>query len=144
MVVKIRCTECRQTVPAAPSAKGAQKVCSKACRKKRDRNLARKRRRAELQEYRQDEVRRKRAQRQREREERGQALTAEGESASRQTIGDCHAPGSASNLAEVLDKIDEIVEETFEMSRARLRRELEAMVLKTAAQSTTPPVRAGP
>lgn len=133
-------------MPAVPSAKGAQKVCCKACRKRRNRKLARKRRRAQPKEYRQDEVLRKRAQRQREREEesRPRALTADPESASRQTLGVCHAPGSASNLAEVLDKIDKIVDETFAMSRARLRRELEAMVLKSASQSTTPPVRAGP
>lgn len=131
-------------MPAAPSAKSKQKVCSKACRKKRNRKLARKRRRAELQEYRQDEVRRKRAQRQRERESRQRALTAEPESASRQSEAECHAPPFASNISKVLDKIDKIVDETFEVSRARLRQELEAMVYETAAQSTMPPVRAGP
>ena len=146
MGVKIRCTECGKTVPAAPSAKAKQKVCSQACRKKRNRKLARKRRRAELQEYRQDEVRRKRAQRQRdrERERRQRGLTAESESASWQAEADCHAPGSTYNLSEVLQKVDEIVDETFAVSRARLRQELEAMVWKTAAQSTMPPVRAGP
>ncbi len=146
MGVKIRCTECRKTVPAAPSAKGKQRVCSQACRKKRNRKLARKRRRGELQEYRQDEVIRKRAQRRRERERksRQRALTAEPESVSWQAGADCHAPGSTYNLAEVLHKVDKIVDETFAVSRARLRQELQAMVLETAAQSTVPPVRAGP
>jgi len=142
MAVKIRCTECGLTVPAAPSAKGVQKVCSKACRKKRNRKLARKRRQANQHEFRQDEVRRKRAQRERERDRR--ALTQEPESVSREASSQCHAPGSGCNPLKELDKIDKIVDAFFEVSRATLRQHLRVMLLKTAAQSSMPPARAGP
>lgn len=140
--MKIRCTECGLTVRAALSAKGAQKVCCKACRKKRNRKLARKRRRAHLQEFREDEVQRKRAQRERERDRR--ALTQEPESAAREAPSQCHAPGSSCNQLKELDKIDKIVDEFFEVSRASLRQQLRVMLLKTAAQSPMPPARAGP
>jgi len=142
MAVKIRCTECGRTVRAAPSAKSAQKVCGKACRKTRNRKLARKRRRANLQECRQDEVDRKRKQRELERDRR--ALTTEPESTSRETPSPRHAPVSTSNFAKHLSKVDKIVGEVFEMSRARLRQELEAMLSKSAAQPPMPPARAGP
>jgi len=142
MAVKVRCTECGVTVLAAPSAKGAQRVCSKACRKTRNRRLARKRRRAHLQEFRQDEVRRKRAQRERERD-RG-ALTREPRSVSREAPSQCHAPGSSCNQSKQLDKIDKFVDDFFEVSRASLRQQLRVMLLKTAAQSSMPPARAGP
>jgi hypothetical protein len=129
-------------VPAAPSAKGAQKVCCKACRKKRNRELARKRWHAHLQECRQDEVQRKRAQRERERDRR--ALTKEPESASREAPSQCHALGSSRNQVKELEKFDKIVDEFFELSRATLRQQLRVMLLKTAAQSPMPPARAGP
>lgn len=142
MAVKIRCTECGVTVLAVPSAKGAQKVCSKACRKERNLKLARKRRRAHLQEFRQDEVRRKRAQRERERDRA--ALTQEAKSVSRETPSQCHAPGSSCNSLKDCEKIDKFVDHFFEVSRASLRQHLRVMLLKTAAQSPMPPARAGP
>lgn len=142
MVVKIRCSVCRTTVPASPSAGSAQKVCGKECRKKRNRMLARKRRQARLADYRQDEVKRKRDQR--ALEEARRALTASQESAARQDSEPCHAPGSARNRAKGGDKIDRILDEFWEVSRARLRQELERMILSAAVQSPAPPVRAGP
>jgi len=143
MVVKIRCSVCGTTVAASPSAGSAQRVCGKACRKKRNRMLARKRRRARLLEYRQDELKRKREQRAREKAARS-ALTAGQESASRQDFEPCHAPGSVGNLPEVLAKADQIVDKALAMSRARLREELERMILSAAGQSLVPPARAGP
>ncbi len=143
MVVKIRCTVCRTTVPAAPTAGDSQKVCGKECRKKRNRMLASKRRQARLAEYRQDEVKRKREQRAREKAAR-RALTAGQESAARQDSQPCHAPGSVDNLPKVLAKVDQIVDEALAMSRARLRQELKRMILSPAAQSPTAPARAGP
>lgn len=139
MAVKIRCTECRQTVPAAATAKGAQRVCCKKCSNKRHQKLARRRRRARVQEYRADEVRRKRAQRERARE-RWRGLTCESESASCPKPVKCHAPGSADNQPKILIKIAKIVDEDLKMSRTRLRKEIAQVILKTAAQRS----RAGP
>jgi hypothetical protein len=143
MVVKIRCSVCGTTVPASPSAGSSQKVCGKECRKKRNRRLARKRRQERLAEYRQDEVRRKRQQRAREKEAR-RRLTSGQECAARRESEPCHALGSVGNLPEVLAKVDQIVDEALAMSRARLRVELERMLLSAAVQSPAPPVRAGP
>jgi len=143
MVVKIRCTVCGKTVPAARTAGDCQKVCGKECRKKRNRSLARKRRQARWEEYRQDEVRRKREQRARQKAER-RPLTGGQESAAWQDSERCHAPGSVDNLPKVLAKVDQIMDEAWAMSRARFRKELEQMILSAAAQSRGPPARAGP
>ena len=104
--------------------------------------LARKRRRARLAEYRQDEVKRKRDQRAREKERR--ALTSGQESAARQDSERRHAPGSVDKVAKGRDKVDQVLDEFWEVSRARLRQELERMILSAAVQSPAPPVRAGP
>jgi hypothetical protein len=138
MAVKIRCSVCRKTVAAAPSAKSAQKVCCPECRKKRDRKLAGKRRRAAVVKYRAEELERKRAQRERERQRA--ALTAAQQGASWQDLGGCHAPGSRDNRAKLLRKITKIVDEDLVMSRARLHQEITQVILKTAAQGA----RAGP
>jgi len=143
MVVKIRCTECGKTVPAARTAGDCQKVCGKGCRKKRSRKLARKRRRARLAEYRQDEVRRKREQRARQKAQRG-PLTDAPESAACAGSEQCHAQGSVDNLSKVLAKVDQIMDAAWAMSRARFREELQRIVLPAAAQSRLPPARAGP
>lgn len=142
MVVKIRCVVCRATVPAWPSAGSSQMVCGKACRKERNRKLARKRRQARLAEYRQDEVKRKRKQRACEKERR--ALTAGQEAASRQDSEPCHPPASVDNVAKGRDKVDQILDDFWEVSRARLREEIERMILSAAVQSPAPPARAGP
>jgi hypothetical protein len=136
MGVKIRCSVCRKTVEASPRAKGRQKVCCAECREERDRRLARKRRRAAVARFRAEEVERKRAQRERRRA----ALTAEQESAAWQEREKCHAPGSADNQPKILIKIAKIVDEDLKMSRARLRKEIAQVILKTAAQGA----RAGP
>lgn len=147
MALTIRCTECRQTVPAAPTAKGAQKVCGKDCRKKRNRKLARKRRRAQLSDYRRDERERKRRSRQAQRDRlaaQRAALTGESGSVSWTSSGDGHAPGSTGNMLKVLAKVGAIVDEAWAASRARLCKELEQVVRQQAAQSGLPPARAGP
>ena len=142
MVVKIRCTACGKTVPAAPSAGDSQKVCGQQCRKKRNRKLARKRRQARLADYRQDEVKRKREQRAREKARR--ALTVGQEAASRQDSEPCHAPASVDKVAKGRDKVDQILDDFWEVSRARLREEIERVILSAAVQSPAPPARAGP
>lgn len=139
MAVKIRCTECRQTVPAVATAKATQRVCCDKCRAERHQKLARRRRRARVQEYRADEVRRKRGQRERAKERR-RVLTCESESASCPKPGKCHAPGSAGNHPRILNKIAKIVDEDLKMSRTRLRQEIAQMILGTAPQSA----RTGP
>lgn len=58
-----RCTECRKTFAPARSALSTQRVCSKACRDRRDRKLARARRRRDLDDARIDERARQRARR---------------------------------------------------------------------------------
>lgn len=114
MAVKIRCSVCRKTVVASPSAQDRQRVCCPTCRKERDRRLARKRRRADVVKYRVEAVERKRAQRARDRERQRAALTAEGDRASWQESGECHAPGSDDNRAALLKKIAKIVDEDFD------------------------------
>jgi hypothetical protein len=104
--------------------------------------LARKRRQARLAEYRQDEVKRKRKQRAREKERR--ALTAGQESAARQDSEHCHAPASVDKVAKGRDKVDQILDDFWEVSRARLREQIERVILSPAVQSPAPPARAGP
>jgi len=55
-----RCTECREWFYPAASAVGTQRVCCEDCRKKRNRALARDRRRRNLIQYRVDERERQR------------------------------------------------------------------------------------
>jgi len=98
-----------------------QKVCGDACRAARDRQLARARRRRELADYRADERRRQQAVRDQRAEARakGEAAPAEG------AIGEArHAPASAAKSAESLKEIAQIVDRTFEASRASLLRDL--------------------
>ena len=143
----IRCTECRQWTPASPTAKGKQKVCCKACRDMRNCKLARKRRRENLEEYRLDERDRKQRSRDAQRARRTEqmlGLTGASEAASQTVSRKCHALGSADNLANVMAKVDQILDEVWTMSRARFRREFGRTSMKAAAQSSIAPVRAGP
>lgn len=177
MVLTIRCTECRQTVPAAKTARGNQKVCcKKKCRKSRNRKLARKRRRENLVGYRQDEVERKRRSRQGQRDRATAAkqqvtlidvpatkkgvsttepeekqreplmqrnlLTCRQETDAWMTDGDGHAQGSVGNYMYLLAKVDTIMDETLEMSRARFHAEVVQFVSETAVEyRLTPPER---
>jgi hypothetical protein len=143
MVVKIRCTACGKTVAAARTAGARQKVCGKQCRSKRKRKLARKRRQARVVEYRQDEARRKREQRARQKAA-GRPLTAGPERASRQGSEPCHAPASAANMPDLGDKVDHVLDAFWQVSRARLREDIERMILPTAGKRPMPPARAGP
>jgi len=147
MAQSIRCTECRTWTPASPTAEGKQKVCCQACRKRRNRKLARKRRRCNLEECRQDERDRKRRSREVQRTRKTEqmpGLRDERDPASWTESRACHAPGSADNLAKVMAKVDQIMDEVWAMSRARFRRELARTSTKSAAQSALPPARAGP
>jgi hypothetical protein len=136
MAVKFRCSVCRRTAEASPTAKGEQRVCCAECRKKRDRMLARRRRRAALSSYRAEESERKRAQRERQRA----ALTPEPEGASWQAVQKCHAPPSDDNRRKLFNKIARTVDRGLEMSRARLRQQIKQAVWKSAEQEA----RAGP
>ncbi len=147
MAHRIRCTECRQRVPASPTAGVRQKVCGESCRKLRNRKLARKRRRKNLEEARQDE--RDRKERSRKARKAGTTaqmpgLTQAREPASWTASRECHAPGSADNPAKVLAEIVRLMDKLRAMSRARFRRQLEQIGGKPAAQSSAPPARAGP
>jgi hypothetical protein len=62
-----RCSSCRKWFRPAPSASATQRTCSEACRRVRQRRLARQRRERELHEYRVDERERQRASRERRR-----------------------------------------------------------------------------
>jgi hypothetical protein len=63
-----RCTVCRKWFLPAASAASTQRTCSQACRRVRQRKLARQRRKQDLHNYRVDERERQRASRQRQRE----------------------------------------------------------------------------
>ena len=147
MVESIRCTECRKWALASPTTKGGQKVCGKACRKRRNNKLARRRRRENLGEYRLDDRDRKRRSRQSQRAgktEQMPGLTPQRECESWTGSLACHAPGSPDNLAEVMEKLGQILDDALAMSRARFRRQLGRMRAKGAVQCAVPPARAGP
>jgi hypothetical protein len=60
MALRRRCTECRCSFTPSPRALATQRVCGSECRAARDRKLARKRRREDLDAYREDEQLRRR------------------------------------------------------------------------------------
>ena len=61
MSARKRCSECRCTFTPSPQARATQRVCSAPCRAARDRKLARKRRREDLDGFRDDDKRRQQA-----------------------------------------------------------------------------------
>lgn len=79
-----RCTECRRWYRPSRTATGSQKTCSRACRKKRQCKLAKRRRLNELDEYRSDERLRQASHRERQRAER--VNEAQNRSSSRATL----------------------------------------------------------
>ena len=105
-----RCSECRKSFVAAPSARTTQRVCGTTCRARRDRKLARGRRRAELVDARVDE----RARQQRRRE--------------RRAAGKCHAPPSARKPSELQVEILQSVDRALTLSRATLAVELRELM----------------
>ena len=105
------------------SAVTSQKVCGAACRQRRNRKLARRRRRADLQDHRADD-------RERQRECRA-----------RREREVCHAPPSnekaALLAAGMRDTWDEIVAEMAAVSRATLSRRISRLARLCASPGGT-------
>jgi hypothetical protein len=88
-------------------AASTQRVCSSACRTKRNCKLQRARRCREIQDCRDDERERQRASRVRRRSE-----------------GTCHAPPSEPKSSKVKNKSEQIVDRTPTLSRATFERQV--------------------
>ncbi len=114
MVLCRRCSECRRTFKVSPSARKTQRVCGAACRAKRDRRLARARRRREIDEARIEERERQSAWR----EVRSKA--------------GCHAPASEPKCSFSLNEIGQFVDRALELSRATLVREVRGILRRFA------------
>lgn len=112
-MVTRRCSECRASFHPSPQAQATQRVCSPKCRVTRDRKLARKRRRRDLDDFRTEERERQRSCRRRRAEARE---APEG--------GGCHAPPAAPNSLELPDNFIQFVDRAVERSRASLLRDL--------------------
>lgn len=130
---------CRGWYQPDGCARAKQKTCSKECRRKRQRRLARKRRAADVQEHRVAERERQRRSRARrseaekdagagpsekapercEAEARSTSVTADKEALSRAGLG----PQAMEMVEEILNRWDR----EQELSRARLERELHEM-----------------
>jgi hypothetical protein len=108
-----RCAECRKTFTPARSARSTQRVCSKACRKRRDRKLARARRRRDLDDARIDDRARQRVRR--------EHLAAK-----------CHAPASPRKCPLSPKEMRQFVDRALARSRASLLRDLRGMLLRFA------------
>jgi hypothetical protein len=98
-------------MPAA-TAREHQRVCGSACRQLRRNRLARRRRGAEVEERRVDE-------RERQRKRRKAAKERQ-----------CHEPASEGKYAEVLEKLQQIVDSAVDVSRATFRREARQILRK--------------
>ncbi len=108
-----RCRECRKWFTPAVSAVDHQLVCGGACRGQRRNRLARQRRHDDLDEQRADE----RARQQQRRWGRAKAAG-------------CHELPSDGNSAELLRKVEQIVDKAASLSRATLRRDLGRILRK--------------
>jgi len=108
-----RCAECRKTFTPARSARSTQQVCSRACRKRRDRKLARVRRRRDLDDARIDDRARQRVRRQ---------LLA----------GKCHAPPSLRKCPLSPREVRQFVDRALARSRASLVRDLRGILVRFA------------
>jgi len=113
MATRRRCSECRCTFTPSPRARTTQQVCGPSCRAVRDRKLARARRRADIEGFRADELRRQQASRAARAEARGVAAPRDG-----------HAPASAAKYAEVREEVAQFVDRAVAASRATLLRDL--------------------
>jgi hypothetical protein len=120
MAASRRCTECRTTFTAEPSAHATQRVCGEVCRKARDRKLARVRRRRDRDDARADE---------RERQRTSRKARAEGE---------CHAPPSIRKCPLSNEEVRQFVDRALERSRATLVRDLRGILLRFAPISGEP------
>jgi hypothetical protein len=112
MVTRKRCSECRKTFTPSPRAGSTQRVCGAKCRATRDRDLARARRRSDLDAHRSDECERQ----QTCRRKRAEAAREEGSGGAR------HAPASAAKSLETQDEFVEIVVRLSKASRATIVR----------------------
>jgi len=112
-----RCTECRKVIVAAASARATQRVCSKECRRVRDRKLARSRRRRDLEATRAEERERQRASRERRREASG-----------------CHAPPLRCKCLLSEEEISHLVDRALAVSRATLVRDFQAILERCTAK----------
>jgi hypothetical protein len=110
-----RCTECRKWFAAAVTAREHQCVCGPECRRQRRNKLARRRRRSEIEEHRADE-------RARQQKRRDAARGA-----------DRHEPGSDGNYAELLGKLQQVVDNASRLSRATFRRAARRILRKNSA-----------
>ena len=108
-----RCTECRKRFHPVVSARHSQRVCSAACRKARDRALARTRRDRDLHGYREDERRR-----QADRRRRTKSAVISGVTGPPGTPR--HAPSSAAKPLDLLKKVLQIGDRETARSRATL------------------------
>ncbi len=120
MAASRRCTECRTTFTAEPSAHATQRVCGGVCRKTRDRKLARVRRRRERDDARADE---------RERQRTSRKVRAE---------GGCHAPPSSRKCPLSSKEVRQFVDRALERSRATLVRDLRGFLLRFVSMSGDP------
>lgn len=108
---RCRCTECRRWFEPAASAAKLQRVCGAACRKARQRKLARARRAEALDAYREDEAFRQRKSRE-----------------ARKAGAGCHAPPSAPKYADIKRKVLDSWDKATAASRASLERRLPGIV----------------
>jgi hypothetical protein len=123
-----RCVICRKWFHPHVSALNAQKTCSLSCQVERQNFLARKRRSREIYQYRTDERIRQRECRRRKRE--NNAIQSEAQS----TNGiQSHATLSPQPI-DLADVILKNWDETQEVSRARLRRQLNALLKDSASK----------
>jgi hypothetical protein len=109
-----RCTECRKWFTPAVTATLHQRVCGPECRRRRRAKLARARRGSAVEEYREDE-------RERQRKRREGAPP-----------GTCHEPASGGKAAELLGKMQRIVDGVVRLSRATFEREIRRIVRESA------------
>jgi hypothetical protein len=110
-----RCSECRKWFTPAATAKEHQRVCGRACRQLRRNRLARGRRGDEAEEWRADE---------RDRQRKRRLAAKEGR---------CHEPASDGKYAEILVKLQQIVDKAVAVSRATFRREARQILRKCGA-----------
>lgn len=121
-----RCTECRKWFTAAATAREHQRVCGPECRQLRRNRLARRRRGEDVEGWRVDE-------RERQRRRRGAAKE-----------GPCHEPASDGKHAELLEKLQQIVDKAVDLSRATFRREARQILRKCGAWGGSELDGAGP
>ena len=121
-----RCTECRKWFKPAATAREHQRVCGRGCRQLRRNRLARRRRGGEVEEWRADE---------RERQHTRRKAAKE---------GPCHEPASDGKYAEVLAKLQQIVDKAVDVSRATFRREARQILRKCGAWEGSELDGAGP